>query len=342
MQFARKTLPGSGASAPLPIFGGLRGSETTTSLVSIERLFTNVVAALQIHETSALDIKASTWGDAIATFRASVKDLENMLSGVIADSFAGVQAIGPAADLLEAFASLAVRPAVRAALNAAAAEVFNLFSSHVAMTKKAFEGSKSEPPISAGAAPLSAAAGWALGLCQRLTVSWKQLQGALVFLGPSTAADEAADAWQRLRGGLEEYAGAKNGEWALVISHLDAVRIQERLKVPLFSRATASDALEELKAESAASARAAAAELRVKTVGGATASSATNSNRGAGAGIFLKSNFDRLCKTTIFEAEGWEALGNKFCASPAPPPMREAALRDRHLIPPPLPPLPAC
>jgi dynein heavy chain, axonemal len=60
-----------------------------------------------------------------------VKELEVMMANVINEAFQGVTSVTAAVELLEAFSSLAKRPAVQRAVDKKTVEVFQLFLKQV-------------------------------------------------------------------------------------------------------------------------------------------------------------------------------------------------------------------
>ena len=75
-QFARRSA--GGVTADLPDFGGARGAEVASSLLSIQASFEKHVHALRALSYDILDVKATRWHDDYNTFKNSMKDLEVM------------------------------------------------------------------------------------------------------------------------------------------------------------------------------------------------------------------------------------------------------------------------
>ncbi len=300
VQFARKTVKGSGEQAPLPPMGGLRGNDIARSLCAVEATFLQHVASLQALEAVALDVKAGAWGETNAAVRAGVKDLENMYSGIISEAFANVTAVGPAVAMLEAFASVAKSPTVVDALEKRAVEVFAMFGRTVGELQAAFEAAAPAPPLPPSAPRFSGSALWARGLQARCESDWKLLQSALVFLPPIKAAAEVGDSWERLRRGLEEYQRNKFTEWMTGLNDMDAALVGMRLTVPLFAQTANVDA------------GALEAAMAAHTTGASSATIAFTGTPGSKAGFFLRPNFDRRLLFMLGEAEGWDAFGGRF------------------------------
>ena len=329
VQFARKSVPGSGSRAPLPALGGLRGVELARSLSTIERTFAEYASQLRVLEASALDVKEGAWSGANATVRAGISDLENMQGGIIREAFVGVQAIAPAVALLEAFSSLAKRPAVQRAVDRKASEVYAMFSTFLADAKVRccagrplicscecflpplsssqleFESQANDPPLPLGSPRFAGAALWARGIASRVGADWALLQQAGSFLTPCKAGMDASEAWVRFSIGIEEYERAKFTEWMSTISDLDANRVSERLAVPLWARAGSLDAVEEERAEQAQAAKVAAR-------GGPGAAGVASAVQIKGGGPYLKSNFDKRLLALTAEANVWSTFGSKF------------------------------
>ena len=73
-QFARRSA--GGVTADLPDFGGDRGAEIASSLMSIQASFEKCVSMLRALSYDILDVKATRWHDDYNTFKNSMKDLE--------------------------------------------------------------------------------------------------------------------------------------------------------------------------------------------------------------------------------------------------------------------------
>jgi hypothetical protein len=86
------------------------------------------------------------WHDDVAAFKAGVRDLEVMLENVMAGALAATPGLPAALELLEAFARLAVRPALRRALARAAAGVYGRWGTELNAVKKQLERLRSAPP----------------------------------------------------------------------------------------------------------------------------------------------------------------------------------------------------
>jgi dynein heavy chain, axonemal len=177
-----------GAKAPLPAFGGARGPDIARSLLTIEQSFEGYLAKLQESGQEILDVKATRWHEVNNEFKTGVKELEVMMGNVINDAFSGVTAIGTAVDLLEAFSSLAKRPAVQRAVDKKAMEVYGLFSRQLAEVKGYFEAHLAKPPLRPDEPPYAGAALWARGLLSRVDKDWRYLVRAQIYLSPSKSA----------------------------------------------------------------------------------------------------------------------------------------------------------
>jgi len=300
-QFMRKTIAGSGDQAPLPCFGGSRGQDITRSLITIEETFVRYINPLRDLQNDILDVKSARWGEANTRFKGHMKDLETMMANVINDAFIGVTSIPVCLELLEAFSSLARRPAVHRAVDKKAAEVFTMFGDQVATIKTEFDSNSVNPPLSPDLPQYAGAAIWARSLQLRAEADWKLLVKAH-YLSPSKAKVEAGEAYERLTSGMDEYMRNKYSEWMRTLGDVDQTKVTERLASPLFARTHSQDP----EAQHSAVVK--------STVPGSPtkATSSAPANPGAGEPKFLASNFDGKVLAMLTEVQTWERFEGKF------------------------------
>ena len=97
----------------MPIFGGTRGSEWTTSLNELKTEFTRYLQNIKNLKYDILDFKITKWHDDYGqTFKEQVKSIENIYNTTIMMTFKYVSTIQDAVEMLENFYVLAKRPTV--------------------------------------------------------------------------------------------------------------------------------------------------------------------------------------------------------------------------------------
>lgn len=99
-----------------------------------------------------------SWHDDFAAFKAGVRDLEVMLENVLAGALATSPGLPARLELLEAYARLAVRPALKRALARAAGAFYAEWVAELNAVKKALEGLRRAPPRDPSVPRYSAAA----------------------------------------------------------------------------------------------------------------------------------------------------------------------------------------
>ena len=90
----------------LPDFGGSRGPEVSSSLLSIQASFEKSIAALRTLTYDILDVKATAtlWhNDYNTTFKSGMKDLEVMFQNVITNAFEGAATTNAGVGLLPCY-----------------------------------------------------------------------------------------------------------------------------------------------------------------------------------------------------------------------------------------------
>ncbi len=108
LQFAQK-----GSNSRMPIFGGTRGSEWTTSLNELKNEFERYLTKIKQLEYDILDVKITKWHDDYGqVFKEQVKSIENIYNTIIMMTFKYVSTIEDAVEMLENFHVLAKRPTV--------------------------------------------------------------------------------------------------------------------------------------------------------------------------------------------------------------------------------------
>ena len=238
-QFARRAE--GGATAPLPDFGGSRGPEVSSSLLSIQTSFEKNIAALRGLAYDILDVKATAtlWhNDYNTTFKSGMKDLEVMFQNVITNAFEGAATTHAQVELLEAFSSLARRDSITRAVEKKASEVCDDFQLELTRVKSTFDKLKGDPPAIHRDHPrFAGAALWAKSLHSRVSRQWELLDAAQAYLPPTREAEEAAQLFAQLEGGLDEYIRKMYSEWIATIDagmgrHLENY-LMVRSSVPL-------------------------------------------------------------------------------------------------------------
>ena len=131
--FARKSskLP-RGQKAPLPAFGGTRGPDIEKSLYEIEDAFVKYIGRFRALDYNIMDVKATKWHDDFGFFMSGVKDLEVMLTNVVASAFDSVSTLQSAVELLQAFYHLSKRPSMKNVIEKQASHVFEMFKAEYA------------------------------------------------------------------------------------------------------------------------------------------------------------------------------------------------------------------
>lgn len=100
--------------------------------------------------TCASPARPARWHDDFAAFKAGVRDLEAMLENTLTAALDGAPALPPALELLEAYARLAVRPALKRGLAKAAAGFYAKWACELNAVKKQLEGLRRTPPSAPG------------------------------------------------------------------------------------------------------------------------------------------------------------------------------------------------
>jgi len=92
------------------------------------------------------------------------------------------------------------------------------------------------PPLEPTISEFAGAALWARGLQIRVEKDWKLLQRSAHFLTPCKAQQDAADAYDKLSAGLEDYMRNKYSDWLKTLAGFDHVSLVNLLQTPLFAR----------------------------------------------------------------------------------------------------------
>ena len=116
-----------------------------------------------------------------------------MLQNVIKKAFESAATTSAAVELLEAFASLAKRDAIRRCVEKQLAAVFGAFTQEVTSVKKTFDRLKGAPPLLHRDHPRYAGgARWAKTLHARVSRQWSQVESTRAYLAWPREAEEAS------------------------------------------------------------------------------------------------------------------------------------------------------
>ncbi|VDM31109.1 unnamed protein product [Hydatigera taeniaeformis] len=116
-----------GNKAEMPIFQGARGPEIELLLLQIENMFVKLMTNLSEKRSVILDVKATTWHDQYNRFCSGVKGLEIMMQNVINMAFETVTTIQQGVEILDVFAHLQKREAIRRTLETNTHVVVDMF-----------------------------------------------------------------------------------------------------------------------------------------------------------------------------------------------------------------------
>lgn len=237
IQFARrsKDLP-RGVRAPLPVFGGSRGSETAKQLLEIEDQFAKHIDHLRGLEYDVLDVKATRWHEDYNHLKNGMKDLEVMMQNVINSAFESVTTVVAGVDLLEAFSELAKREAIKRCVTKKTAEVFQLFGRELDQIRLEFDQFRVSPPLRADEPRFAGAALWARGLQERAENDWSHLQTASHYLNKTREAEEVKATYDTLVQVLEDFSMKMYQDWMTQMHGLDQAHMLQKLEIPLMSR----------------------------------------------------------------------------------------------------------
>ena len=125
----------------MPIFGGTRGSEWTTSLNELKNEFERYLSKIKQLDYDILDVKITRWHDDYGkVFKEQVKSIENIYNTIIMMTFKYVSTIEDAVEMLENFFVLAKRPTVIEFVQTKAAlEVYRMFEMEIKEVEELYE-----------------------------------------------------------------------------------------------------------------------------------------------------------------------------------------------------------
>jgi ERCC4-type nuclease len=125
----------------MPIFGGTRGTEWTTSLNELKSEFERYLTKIKELNYDILNFKITKWHDDYGqVFKENVKSIENIYNTTILMTFKCVSTIQDAVEMLENFYVLAKRPTViEFVQQKAAAEVYRIFDAEVKEVQELFD-----------------------------------------------------------------------------------------------------------------------------------------------------------------------------------------------------------
>lgn len=195
-----------------PCFGGTKGPEITNSLVGITQSFQKHIDHLRKLSYNILDVKETHWHDDYGAFKVGVKDLEAMMTNVIAGAWSTVKTIEEGVELLEAFSHLAKRDAIQTAVEMKTADLNLLFKESIETIQKDFELQKSRPPIFHNFPSYSGAALWAKSFLDRLNRD-KALLDLAYFLPTVPESVEIDTLSQKLRESIEHFINNTFSKW---------------------------------------------------------------------------------------------------------------------------------
>ncbi|TGZ66460.1 hypothetical protein CRM22_005313 [Opisthorchis felineus] len=125
-----------GTKTTMPIFQGARGPELEVLLNTIEQMFGKLMRNLYDKRTSILDVKATSWHDDYNRFRVGIKDLEVMMQNAINTAFETVTTIQQGVEILDVFAHLQTREAIRRTIDNKTHELVARFGEILNQVKK--------------------------------------------------------------------------------------------------------------------------------------------------------------------------------------------------------------
>ena len=124
-----------GNKTQMPIFGGARGIEIESILMQVEHLFGKHLRVLKDRKSTILDVKATSWHDDYNRFRSGVKDLEVMIQNAINTAFDTVTTVEQGVEILDVFAHLQNREAIRRTIDKKTIEIYQMFNEELNAVK---------------------------------------------------------------------------------------------------------------------------------------------------------------------------------------------------------------
>lgn len=195
----------------MPIFGGTRGSEWTTSLNELKMEFTRYLQRIKDLNYDILDFKITKWHDDYGqTFKEQVKSIENIYNTTIMMTFKYVSTIQDAVEMLENFYVLAKRPTVIEFVQVkAAAEVYRMFNDEMKEVRDLFDITQNthknkRPPMPYSHAKYSGMAIWVKSLIQRIDKT-RDLLDQMNFIPKHEFHDKSVTAYNELRQNLDDH-----------------------------------------------------------------------------------------------------------------------------------------
>jgi dynein heavy chain, axonemal len=296
VQFSRKGVRGSTEQTPLPMFGGSRGPEIAEGIRTVEEQFETAMEPLRRSKGDILDVKKASWPEINTQFKADVKELEVMLSNVIDSAMEGVDSIELSTSLLEAFSTLAHRPAIVKCVEKHTQGLYGMFISRMVSTKGTFERYVEKPPLRPEEPPFAGAALWTRGIFEPIERDWVRLSAARAYLPPCDEMSEAEKLFLEHSASYAAHISRLFAQWTTMLTSelKDADAMNSRLEKPLLSRAAAVVEDDDgADAGNGATLKGMAQERAVdRTVSGR-----------------LENNFDKGITRLFAEVHGWEKFG---------------------------------
>ncbi|EDQ90997.1 uncharacterized protein MONBRDRAFT_20211 [Monosiga brevicollis MX1] len=216
--FARRQ--GAGTRPP-PLLAGTRGPELSRSLEQLEANFAASLQQLRQVQDLVFDVKSNKFQHEFVQFKASLKELEVLMQGIIGTAFETATSVEQGVELLTIFAPLRARETLRRALNRHTDSVFKRFNDELEHVKQVFSKQRDAPPVGPTMPKYAGACMWALALRTNIDQSQQLLTSRQLHAtsdaghrgDEATFSNEVLHSHSLLSNALADFANKTHAAW---------------------------------------------------------------------------------------------------------------------------------
>jgi dynein heavy chain len=222
--------------------GGNKGKQLTEIVADIFAEFNRALEKMKAVTYDILDISVKQFDDDFYAFRATIKELEERLGGVINQGFETAVTIQNSFKLLDSFADLLERDWIQSSVERKHLDLITQYGNELRAVQDLFQQNRNAsllgkyyerdgPPLYVNMPPVSGALYWVRGLIARVEQPFVHLQPVMNALAETDETRDVKKTLEAVASTLKAFEADMYSNWCLVIDDVSTDKLSQNLLV---------------------------------------------------------------------------------------------------------------
>ncbi|KAJ1635860.1 flagellar outer dynein arm heavy chain beta [Pavlovales sp. CCMP2436] len=222
--------------------GGNKGKQLTEIVADIFAEFNRALEKMKAVTYDILDISVKQFDDDFYAFRATIKELEERLGGVINQGFDTAVTIQNSFKLLDSFADLLERDWIQSSVERKHLDLITQYGNELRTVQDLFQQNRNAsllgrfyerdgPPLYTNMPPVSGALYWVRGLIARVEQPMAHLSPVMRALAETDETRDVARTYEAVASTLHAFEADMYGNWCSIIDDVSTDKLSQNLLV---------------------------------------------------------------------------------------------------------------